>query len=89
MTAMYRAMMVTKAGGPEALTCVELPVVEPLAGQLRVRVRAAGVGSTDLPETMLADRRARLGPGSAEITRAYALNELDDWLAMHEALTRA
>jgi NADPH:quinone reductase len=48
MTAMYRAMMVTKAGGPEALTCVELPVEEPRAGQLRVRVRAAGVGSTDL-----------------------------------------
>ena len=48
MTALYRAMMVTKAGGPEALTCVELPVEEPRAGQLRVRVRAAGVGSTDL-----------------------------------------
>jgi NADPH:quinone reductase-like Zn-dependent oxidoreductase len=41
-------MMVTKAGGPEALTCVELPVEEPRAGQLRVRVRAAGVGATDL-----------------------------------------
>jgi NADPH2:quinone reductase len=48
MTALYRAMMVTKAGGPEALTCIELPVEEPRAGQLRVRVRAAGVGSTDL-----------------------------------------
>ena len=48
MTALYRAMMVTKAGGPEALTRVELPVEEPRAGQLRVRVRAAGVGSTDL-----------------------------------------
>jgi Domain of unknown function (DUF5069) len=47
------------------------------------------ISSTDLPETMLADRRARLGPASAEITRAYALNELDDWLAMHEALTGA
>jgi NADPH:quinone reductase-like Zn-dependent oxidoreductase len=48
MTARYRAMMVTKAGGPEALTCTELPVEEPRAGQLRVRVHAAGVGSTDL-----------------------------------------
>jgi NADPH2:quinone reductase len=48
MTASYRAMMVTTAGGPEALTCVELPVEEPRAGQLRVRVHAAGVGSTDL-----------------------------------------
>jgi NADPH:quinone reductase-like Zn-dependent oxidoreductase len=48
MTERYRAIMVTKAGGPEALTRVELPVEEPGAGQLRVRVRAAGVGSTDL-----------------------------------------
>jgi NADPH:quinone reductase-like Zn-dependent oxidoreductase len=48
MTTLYRAMMVTKAGGPEALVRVELPVEEPRAGQLRVRVRAAGVGSTDL-----------------------------------------
>ncbi len=40
--------MVTRAGGPEALTCAELPVEEPRAGQLRVRVRAAGVGATDL-----------------------------------------
>jgi NADPH:quinone reductase len=48
MTALYRAMMVTKAGGPEALASVELPVEQPGAGQLRVRVHAAGVGSTDL-----------------------------------------
>jgi len=48
MTALYRAVIVTKAGGPEALTPIEMPVVEPRAGQLRVRVRAAGVGSTDL-----------------------------------------
>jgi NADPH2:quinone reductase len=41
-------MMVTKPGGPEAVTCVELPTEEPGAGQLRVRVRAAGVGATDL-----------------------------------------
>jgi NADPH:quinone reductase len=48
MTERYRAMMVTKPGGPEALTWIELPVEQPGAGQLRVRVRAAGVGSTDL-----------------------------------------
>jgi len=48
MTERYRAMMVTAPGGPEALACVELPVLEPSAGQLRVRVRAAGVGATDL-----------------------------------------
>src|SRR5271170_3691849 len=40
--------MLTKKGGPEALEVVELPVEPPGPGQLRVRVRAAGVGSTDL-----------------------------------------
>lgn len=48
MTATYRALMVTKPGGSEALACVELPVEEPGAGQLRVRIRATGVGATDL-----------------------------------------
>src|ERR1700683_5426087 len=48
MAATYRAVMLTKAGGPEALQIVELPVESPGPGQLRVRVRAAGVGSTDL-----------------------------------------
>ena len=50
----YRAVMLTRKGGPKALDAlevVELPVTEPGPGQLRVRVRAAGVGSTDL--TML------------------------------------
>jgi NADPH2:quinone reductase len=40
--------MLTKKGGPEALQIVELPVEPPGPAQLRVRVRAAGVGSTDL-----------------------------------------
>jgi len=48
MAATYRAVMVTKAGGPEVLDIVELPVESPGPGQLRVRVKAAGVGSTDL-----------------------------------------
>lgn len=48
MAATYRAVMLTKVGGPEVLQCAELPVEEPGPGQLRVRVRAAGVGSTDL-----------------------------------------
>ena len=48
MSATYRAVMLTKKGGPEGLEIVELPI-EPLGpGQLRVRVHAAGVGSTDL-----------------------------------------
>jgi NADPH:quinone reductase len=48
MAATYRAVMLTKKGGPEALQIVELPVEPPGQGQLCVRVRGAGVGSTDL-----------------------------------------
>jgi NADPH2:quinone reductase len=48
VTATYRAVMLTQKGGPEVLECVDLPVTQPGPGQLRVRVRAAGVGSTDL-----------------------------------------
>jgi NADPH:quinone reductase-like Zn-dependent oxidoreductase len=48
MAATYRAVMLTKIGGPDALQVVELPVEFPGPGQLRIRVRAAGVGSTDL-----------------------------------------
>jgi len=44
----YRAVMLTKKGGPEVLQVVELPVERPGPDQLRIRVRAAGVGSTDL-----------------------------------------
>ncbi len=44
----YRAVMVTKKGGPEVLQVVELPIEHPGPGQVLVRVRAAGVGSTDL-----------------------------------------
>jgi NADPH2:quinone reductase len=48
MSATYRAVMLTRPGGPEALQIVELPLEPPGAGQLRVRIRAAGVGATDL-----------------------------------------
>ena len=40
----YRAVMLTQKGGPEVLKVVELPVEQPGPGQMRVRVRAAGVG---------------------------------------------
>jgi NADPH2:quinone reductase len=48
MAATYRAVMLTKKGGPDSLQVVDLPMEPPGPGQLRVRVRAAGVGSTDL-----------------------------------------
>lgn len=48
MAATYRAIMLTKTGGPEVLQTVDLPIDAPGPGQLRVLVRAAGVGATDL-----------------------------------------
>jgi NADPH:quinone reductase len=47
MTTTYRAMMITRPGGPEVLEPVDLPVSEPGPGELRVRVRACGIGATD------------------------------------------
>jgi NADPH2:quinone reductase len=44
----YRAVMLTREGGPEVLQVVELPLESPGAGELRVRVSAAGVGATDV-----------------------------------------
>src|SRR6185295_9484144 len=46
--ATYRAVMLTKKGGPEVLETVELPLREPEPGELRVRVLACGVGATDV-----------------------------------------
>jgi NADPH2:quinone reductase len=51
VTATYRAVMLTGKGGTkalDALVVVELFVPEPGPGEIRARVRAAGVGSTDL-----------------------------------------
>ena len=48
MATTYRAVMLTKKGGPEVLQVVELPVQAPGLGQLRIRVTAAGVGATDV-----------------------------------------
>ena len=50
----YRAYVITRPGGPEVLEARDLPVTEPGRGELRVRVRACGVGATDL--TMLAGK---------------------------------
>jgi NADPH:quinone reductase len=44
----YRALMITKPGGPDVLQSVALPVEAPAPGQVRVRVRAVGLGATDL-----------------------------------------
>lgn len=54
MAATYRAMLITRPGGPEALELRQLPLVAPGPGELRVRVRACGIGATDL--TVLAGK---------------------------------
>jgi len=46
--ATYRAVMLTRKGGPEVLETVELPLRDPEPGEARVRVRACGVGATDV-----------------------------------------
>ena len=48
MAATYRAYVITRPGGPEVLEPRDLPVTEPGPGELRVRVRACGLGATDL-----------------------------------------
>jgi NADPH:quinone reductase len=44
----YRAVMLTRKGGPDVLQVVELPLAPPGSGQLRIRIQAAGVGATDV-----------------------------------------
>lgn len=44
----YRAVMLTKRGGPEVLEEVELPLVDPAPGEVRVAVQATGAGGTDV-----------------------------------------
>jgi NADPH:quinone reductase-like Zn-dependent oxidoreductase len=46
--ATYRAVMLTKREGPEVLQVFESPTEPAAPGQLRIRVRAAGVGSNEL-----------------------------------------
>jgi NADPH2:quinone reductase len=48
MTTTYRATMLTGKGEPDVLVLTDLPMMEPGPGQLRVRVLATGVGSTDV-----------------------------------------
>lgn len=48
MQTTYRATMLTAKGDPSTLQLVELPLAPPGPGELRVRVRATGVGSTDV-----------------------------------------
>ncbi len=46
--ATYRAVMLTGKGEPDLLREVELPLVEPGPGEVRLAVRATGAGGTDI-----------------------------------------
>jgi NADPH:quinone reductase len=46
--ATMQAVMLTKKGGPEVLETVEMPLAEPGPGEIRVKIRATGVGATDI-----------------------------------------
>lgn len=48
MTTTYKAVMLKGKGGLDQLETVELPLVAPKAGELRVKIRAAGAGFTDI-----------------------------------------
>jgi NADPH:quinone reductase len=48
LSATYRAVMLVGKGGLDQLRTVEVPLVEPKRGELRIRVRAAGAGFTDI-----------------------------------------
>jgi NADPH2:quinone reductase len=76
-----RAIEITAPGGPENLSLVERPVPRPGAGEILIRVAAAGVnrpdilqrqgrypppaGGSDLPGLEVAGRVEALGPGAA------------------------
>ncbi len=48
MGSSMKVVMLTRKGGPEVLEVQEAPLPEPGPGELRVRVLATGVGSTDV-----------------------------------------
>src|SRR4051794_33618173 len=54
-----RAVGIPRDGGPEVLEIVDLPVPEPGAGEVRIRVAAATVNPTDIALRELGDRLGR------------------------------
>jgi NADPH:quinone reductase-like Zn-dependent oxidoreductase len=58
-----RAVQLTSFGGPEVLTVVQVPVPHAGAGQIRVKVKGAGLNPMDWFMTSDADTAARFGLG--------------------------
>jgi NADPH:quinone reductase len=104
MSDTYRAVMLTRKGGPEVLQVVELPLVPPAPGELRIRVSAAGLGATDLmmlkggymfapkipfvPGYEVAGRVDVLGPGVVGFNPGQRVAALTVYGAFAEFLTR-
>jgi NADPH2:quinone reductase len=57
-----RAIVYTQTGGPEVLRLVERPVSEPGPGEVRVRIRRAGVNPSDWKQRAGADPRRPVDP---------------------------
>ncbi len=47
-----KAVVITKAGGPEVLALRDVPAPSPGAGEILVRVRAAGINRADVLQRM-------------------------------------
>jgi hypothetical protein len=47
------------------------------------------VANANMKEEMLAERRERLGITDVTYTNAVAVNDIDDWKAFHDMLTRS
>lgn len=100
----YRAVLQTIPGGPENLEIVDLPLEPPGPGQLRIRVGAAGVGSTDffvlagkyrfapklplVPGYEVAGTVDAIGPGVTGFTLGQRVAALTVYGAFAEYLTR-
>jgi NADPH2:quinone reductase len=54
-----KAIQCVEWGGPERLKLAEVPVPEPAAGEIRIRVRAAGV---NYPDALIIQRKYQLQP---------------------------
>src|SRR5580658_7687437 len=78
MPTTYRAVMLTKKGGPEALDIVELPVEAPGPTQLRVRVTGAagGVGTAALQLLRRAGVKAYGAASAAKHATARSLGAI-------------
>ncbi len=66
-----RAAIITEPGGPEVLQLEDVPLPEPAADQVRVRVHAAGPNRADLLQRR-GGYAAAHAPKKTELTRRFA-----------------